>query len=135
MSFNNSSVEYLNLSLENPAWEEAEDPDISDAFYIFAIVWLSINLVLGFCVNGLIICVFIREKSVSIVNKTYFHFLGQIEVYYWMCTNKFFRLEKDPKIRLLTFLPASLFKGPYHCANLVIFATRSEDFQKSLFEP
>lgn len=63
MSFNNSSVEYLNLSLENPAWEEAEDPDISDAFYIFAIVWLSINLVLGFCVNGLIICVFIREKS------------------------------------------------------------------------
>ena len=65
MSFNNSSVEFLNLSLENPVWEEAEDPDISDAFYIFAIVWLSINLVLGFLVNGLIICVFIREKSVS----------------------------------------------------------------------
>lgn len=63
MSFNNSSVEFLNLSLENPAWEEAEDPDISDAFYIFAIIWLSINLVLGFLVNGLIICVFIREKS------------------------------------------------------------------------
>ena len=65
MSFNNSSVEFLNLSLENPVWEEAEDPDISDAFYIFAIIWLSINLVLGFLVNGLIICVFIREKSVS----------------------------------------------------------------------
>ena len=71
MSFNNSSVEFLNLSLENPAWEEAEDPDISDAFYIFAIIWLSINLVLGFLVNGLIICVFIREKSVSYFSVIY----------------------------------------------------------------
>ena len=71
MSFNNSSVEFLNLSLENPVWEEAEDPDISDAFYIFAIIWLSINLVLGFLVNGLIICVFIREKSVSYFSVIY----------------------------------------------------------------
>ena len=71
MSFNNSSVEFLNLSLENPVWEAAEDPDISDAFYIFAITWLSINLVLGFLVNGLIICVFIREKSVSYFSVTY----------------------------------------------------------------
>ena len=71
MSFNNSSVEFLNLSLENPVWVEAEDPDISDAFYIFAITWLSINLVLGFLVNGLIICVFIREKSVSYFSVIY----------------------------------------------------------------
>ena len=77
MSFNNSSIEFLNLSLENPVWEEAEDPDISDAFYIFAIVWLSINLVLGFCVNGLIICVFIREKSVSYFSVIYItHVVG-----------------------------------------------------------
>ena len=61
MSFNNVST----------VWEEAEDPNISDAFYMFAIVWLIINLVVGFCVNGLIICVFIREKSVSYFSVIY----------------------------------------------------------------
>ena len=48
-----------------------------------------------------------------------------------MCTNKFLRLEKDLKIRLLTFCLHHSSKDPTIAQSLVIFATRHGDFKKA----
>ena len=59
---NNSS----DFHMVNPAWKLAENPDLSPGFFIFSGVWLVLNFILGVTSNGVILVVFIKDKTVSL---------------------------------------------------------------------